>query len=903
MTQDRWDRVKSIFGAALEHSGTERMRFISDACDGDPELERELKVLLSADARVGSFLALSSSATLLAPELNYQSLLLTGEVLANRFRVIRFLGEGGMGQVYEAADLELGSKVAIKVLRPEISSDPRMISRFRREVQLTRRITHPNVCRTFDIERHTRNAAGSTANGAQELTFLTMELLEGQTLAHSLQSHCLTTSDAFPLVQQMSEALSAAHEAGVVHRDFKPSNVLLVPTSKGIRLVVTDFGLARAILSDSSTEGLVSLTGSERLLGTLIYMAPEQLEGHTATRASDIYALGLVLYEMLTGKRPFADEITIAEAAKRLTHAPPPPSSFVPGLDSRWEAAILRCLARRPADRFETVRGFVAALEFDKPRLTRATDHFLPKVAIASRVRAWQGGALVVVVLAILSTALMLRHQRKLTPAPPIFGSSVGESSASRSSIVVLPFSDLTGDKTLDYLSDGLTDDLISSLTSIDGIRVVSRLSAFSFKNSSLPPAKIAEDLKVRHLIQGAVYKEAQKIRITVNLIDAIEDRNLWSSTYEGTIDQIHTVNSQIAKAVVELLRGRLTNDQVAQIGKQYTDSTQAYHLYLRGRHHWRRLTPDEIKLAITYFEEAAKLDNHFALAYSGIADAYSALNDYGGLSPDIALEKARMAAEHSVALDSSLAEAHASLGLALSLSVRPWRDARGTIHHWTEAEASFSEAIRLSPGYGPAHQWYAAYLAKQGRLEEAIREIQSALDREPVAVTVNNVYGWMLFFDKQYDQAIRQAQQTLDLDRTFRHSHLLLARIYEQQGKFEEAINECTISSPLDDDSSTPSSVLGSIYAATGRRQEALAIAEELKRRRLKEHFPASYIASIYARLGDSDNAFLWLRTAYNENDSSVLFVKVHPDYENLRSDPRYVSLLEQLHLTAGSN
>jgi adenylate cyclase len=608
----------------------------------------------------------------------------------------------------------------------------------------------------------------------------------------------------------------------------------------------------------------------------------------------------LVMYETVTGRKPFADVIPLAEAAKRLKENPPSPKSLVSTLDPKWDSVILRCLAIKPENRFASVRDVLPSLS----TATSQSSPFLSTVSTFSKLKPIKrlliSSAFGLLLLIALSIKLILR--------PPVHDSRAGitgppageENSATRSSIVVLPFSDLTGQKAFDFVAEGLTDELITSLTNVDGIRVVSRISSFSFKDTNLSLRDIADKLKVGYLVQGAVYKQGDNLRINVNLIAAADDRNMWSNTYEGNVNDMNRLHAQIAKAIVELLRGRLTNDQVAQLGKQYTLNTDAYRLYLRGRLHWRRLTPEEINKSIAYFKQAIELDDRFALAYAGLADAYSALSDYGGLTPSVAIAKARLAAEQAVRLDESLAEAHASLGLAVSLSVQPWQDAHGLKHNWTEAEASFLRAIRLSPGYGPAHQWYAAYLAKEGRLREAISEIRFALDRDPISIPVNNVYGWMLFFDRQYDLAIKQAEQTLDLDKTFRHSHLLLARIYEQQGRFDMAIAECRISSPQDDDTSTPSSVLGGIYAATGRKQEALKIVAELTARRASEHFPASYVASIYSRLGDRENAFKWIRTAYNENDSSVLFVRVHPDYDGLRSDPQYSALLQELHLNA---
>jgi len=365
MSLARWEAITRIFEAALDQPSSGRAEFVRKTCEDDKELESEVLRLLAADERAGSFLESPVLSTIpRAWSTNLPSLLQPGSVISGRFEILRFLGQGGMGQVYEAFDLELKGRIALKAIRPEISSDQRVLSRFRREVQLTRRITHPNVCRTFDIDRQVSDPGTAVES---DITFLTMELLEGETLADLLRREGgLRTEEALPLVRQMIEALNAAHQVGIVHRDFKPSNVLLVPSNGGCRLVVTDFGLARAILPDgqASAEQLAnSLTDSHALLGTLVYMAPEQLERGEATVASDIYSLGLVMYEMVTGQRPFADPIPFAEAVKRIKQAAPSPKLLVPDLDPTSEAVIRRCLEIEPKDRFESVRQVLEEIE------------------------------------------------------------------------------------------------------------------------------------------------------------------------------------------------------------------------------------------------------------------------------------------------------------------------------------------------------------------------------------------------------------------------------------------------------------------------------------------------------------------------------------------------------------
>src|ERR1700683_620235 len=430
MTSTRWALVTRIFDSPLHQPQSVRNDFVRRECNGDRELEAQVLRLLAADQQAGSFLE-SPALTTVAARSFPLSLLSTGSVASGRFEILRFIGQGGMGQVYEALDLELKARVALKVIRPDISSDPRMLSRFRREVQLTRRITHPNVCRTFDIERHS-----SSAGDGGDLTFLTMELLEGETLADRLHREGrLTTAAALPLVMQMVEALSAAHGVGIIHRDFKPSNVLLVPSdtsaSASPRVVVTDFGLARALVPDGKISGdhaATSLPGNQGLMGTLIYMAPEQFERSEATVASDIYSLGLVLYEMVTRQRPFADPIPFAEAIKRLKQPAPLASSLAPEVPAAWDAVISRCLAIEAKDRFQNVRQVAEALRDPVADALLSPVHGAvtePKPAHPSLRRKILTTAVIVVVVVSLSVIAFRHYWMKGEEAKLAEGSTV----------------------------------------------------------------------------------------------------------------------------------------------------------------------------------------------------------------------------------------------------------------------------------------------------------------------------------------------------------------------------------------------------------------------------------------------------------------------------------------------
>jgi serine/threonine protein kinase len=514
-----------IFESATEKPPSVQRDFVRKACEGDAELESEVLKLLAADEKAGSFLESPVISILTRPSpFDPPPLLKDGSVVCGRFKILRFIGQGGMGQVYEALDLELKEKIALKAIRPDISTNPGVISRFRREVQLTRRITHPNVCRTFDIDRHTFASGDGIEN---DITFLTMELLEGETLADLLhRKGRLTTDEALPLVLQMIEAMVAAHSVGIVHRDFKPANVLLVPSNNGLRVVVTDFGLARAVLPDGKMpeeQTTHPLTGGEGLVGTLAYMAPEQLERGETTAATDIYALGLVMYEMVTGERPFADPIPFAEGAKRLRQPAPSPKLVAPDLEPRWEAVICRCLEAKPEERFKTAGGvadsFSEAAHTVDPSVPASGGPSQP-LHKPNRSQDGRPRFLIIAVCSILLLMSLLgvfiRHYMR-RPTPIQF--------AERDWILVTDFTNQTGEKVFDRVVRDLT---VQSLSQSSYLNIVPRLSALEaanrtgLKDVNSIDEKLGRELCLREnynaLITGGIAKEAANYVITITV-------------------------------------------------------------------------------------------------------------------------------------------------------------------------------------------------------------------------------------------------------------------------------------------------------------------------------------------------------------------------------------------------
>jgi eukaryotic-like serine/threonine-protein kinase len=650
MTSNRWEQIKEIFDAALEQPESGRVAFVSSACKGDGELEATLRDLLAAYGRAGSFLEkpAPTPASLQQPSTQTNHTLSAGSVVSQRFRILRFLGEGGMGQVYEALDTELDCRVALKTIRPDISADQRVLSRFKQEVQLSRRITHPNVCRMFDIQRHVPADADGTASG---FTFLTMELLAGETLADMLdRRRRLSTAEALPLVLQMIEALSAAHQAGVVHRDFKPGNVMLVPTNSTIRVVVTDFGLARAVLPDGQTsaaQAARTVTGNAGPIGTLVYMAPEQLERGEATPASDIYALGLVMYEMVTGQRPFADPIPFAEASKRTKQAAPSPRILVPDLDPAWEGAIGRCLEREPEARFESAHAVAASISGSEqvivPIACARSEPIRDWVLPNKRRRHLWTISIVSLLLVVSLLGLSLRYYLR-RPAPIQF--------AERDWILVTDFANQTGEKVFDRV---VRDLAVQSLSQSTYVNVVPRLSTLEaakrtgLKEVNSIDEKLGRELCLREsykaLLSGNIFKNGSRYTIAMRVEVPGKDSASMSDTEtiqspDELLAAVDRMTARIRRMLGESLSKIETNTKpLAQVTTSSLEALQRYSaaidLYRQG----------EYERCIALANDAVERDSNFAMAHLLLAEAYQQLGNENKSHSQV--ELARAALDH----------------------------------------------------------------------------------------------------------------------------------------------------------------------------------------------------------------------------------------------------------------
>ncbi len=825
MTSARWELIKEIFDTALEQPESGRDAFVSSACKGDGELEVTLRDLLSAHGRAGSFLEkpAPTPASLQPPQARTNNTLSEGTIVSQRFRILRFLGEGGMGQVYEALDTELDCRVALKTIRPDISADQKVVSRFKQEVQLTRRITHPNVCRMFDIQRHVPADGDGTESG---FTFLTMELLAGETLADMLlRRGRLTTGEALPPVLQMIEALSAAHATGIVHRDFKPGNVILAPSSAGVRVVVTDFGLARAVLPDGQTLAVQvarTMTGNEGLIGTLVYMAPEQLERGEATTASDIYALGLVMYEMVTGQRPFADPIPFAEASKRTKQPAPSPRLYAPDLDPKWEAAICRCLEGEPRARPQSARQVGEEITLggrDRSSVSRAQElHDRPEGAVA-RMRPQRkkmiGIAVLLSAVALFSILFRLYQVR------------VDSKLAGGATVLLTEMQNSTGDKRFDDTTELIRHQLLQSpyFSLLDRDTVQMTLEQMKLRpDSPLNPTNargVALRKGVPRIIFGAVSRVGDSYILDIDIEqpdnDTSRSRAQWENHWTWNMssgnsdkeipggflravrDGSDWIRSRVGESANDIARFDTPPQDVT------TDNWEALSEFAQAE---KFKAAGQVDNAIVALRNAVAADPHFALAYMRLGDVLVSVSRFDEGYRTYQLAKAqeqqqRLTTREKLRLDGIYALDTEDFETA-DTSFRKYTaeyqsDYLGWFYRATpllmrgkveEAITSLKTAAMLEPTkmFPPAH--IARFNLISGNFDEASKWIQRLRDIG-YPEDADRIEGQSDFLQGRYQQAQDRFAKLKDSKNPLyrSYSYSLLARLFAEQGQYQNAL------------------------------------------------------------------------------------------------------------------
>jgi serine/threonine-protein kinase len=778
------------------------------------------------------------------------------------------LGEGGMGVVYRARDLTLHRDVALKFLAIDALGDAAAREHILQEARTISALNHPNICTIYEIGE------------AEGRPYLAMEFIEGHTLAQEITSAGMATDVLVRYGMQMADALAHAHERGVVHRDFKSGNVIVTPSG---RLKVLDFGLAKRVeqkASEDTTRFDQSWDEQHSITGTLPYMAPELLQGKEADARSDIWALGVVLYEMAVGRRPFRGGTAYELSAAILRE---PPTLIAPPLQPVLQSVIDKCLDKDPGQRYHSGGEVRAALE---AAATASKSERIPVAALAvqetsgraarAQRRLRYGAGLLIAVVAALAVVVW-RADRPQRPAVPATGAI--------KSLAVLPLENLSGDPAQDYFSDGMTDELITNLAHINALRVISRTSVMHYKGTTKTLPEIASELHVDAIVEGSVLRDGSHLRVTAQLINAPTDTHIWAQSYQRDLQDVLAVQEEVARTIASEIRVKVTPEEQIRLAKTRSTSFAAHDAYLRGRYHLRQGTEDQMREAKTNFEQALNLDPNYAPAYAGLADYYWLTNE---LAPSVAMPKAKEYVKKALALDDNLTDAHATFA-----SIKSYGD-----WDWTGAEQEFKRTIELSPSDADAHRIYALFLSEMGRHEQALREIHTAQDLDPLSAETSLAVGWTLYYDRQYAQAIEQCRKILDLDSKSLSARDCLGSSYLATAAYDQALDNFRALAADSGNDPLRLSSLGSAYALSGKKVEAHRVLVEMEGAAKRHYVPPFLLALVHASLGEKDKAFLWLEKAYNQHDSYLVRLKVEPTLDPLRNDPRFADLLRRMNL-----
>ncbi|HEX8249658.1 MAG TPA: protein kinase [Pyrinomonadaceae bacterium] len=842
-----------------------------------------------------------------------------------RYAVLSLIGKGGMGEVYLAQDKSLNRKVALKILSAKFAGDDDLLRRFEREAETASALNHPNILTVYEFGKE------------DGLHFITTEFVEGETLREKLKRERLSVPEILNIAEQTASALAAAHSAGIIHRDVKPENIML--RADGL-VKVLDFGLAKFVEKaeehdpDAVTQPYVH-TQPGTVMGTVFYMSPEQARGKQIDERSDVWSLGVILYEMTTSQLPFQDETASDVIASILKSNPAPITHHAKDAPRELSNIIMKALRKDSSERYQKmsemlgeIKDFRQELEFEAKRLGKSgvvtqnnlqqngyrtlssmrSQQFATRIdattnapsipappkkyglpvlifsaaACLATLFAWQTGktdgvfnpALMVLIIALIAGAYLMYSA--------YFRFAGG---ADYRSIAVLPLGNSGGDAEMEYLSEGISESLINNLSQLPDVKVIARSSSFKYKYNAENLREIAKTLNVATILTGWVMRRGENLQISVELINARDNTQIWGEQYSRRADDLLVIQSDISREIADKLHPRLTLSEQKQLVRHETKNSVAYELLLKGRFYRAKGGTESRKRAVEYFNEAIAVDPNYALAYAELAFTYRILVGSGSLDPKEFTPKAEAAALKALELDETLADAHFALAF---LKINAWE--------WAEAEFEFKRAIELNPNLARAYIGYSGYLSRTGRHDEAVAEIRRAKELDPLSTIINGNYGLVLYFAGRYDEAIKILRETLEFDPNFSFAHLYLGYNYSANGMFAEAIEAYRKAFSLGQETPSNKIYLGAAYARAGERDKAQAILSELETG--ESYVSPAELAVLYTALGDREKAFASLEKAFALHDLQLQYLATDPAFKSLRDDSRFTDLLKKIGL-----
>jgi len=774
----------------------------------------------------------------------------------SHYRILEKLGAGGMGEVYLAEDTQLGRTVALKILPPEFASDAERMRRFVHEAKSASALNHPHVAHIYEI---------GEAGGVR---FIAMEYVGGQTLASRIAGPPFDQAELLELALQIVDALGEAHSKHITHRDIKPANIMITPRGQA---KVLDFGLAKLSRPEGSGPSSILNTESKTdpgvVMGTVQYMSPEQALGKNVDHRSDLFSLGVVLYQMTTSRLPFSGGTT-SETIDRIVHAQPEAiARFNYGVSPELERIVRKCLEKDRDRRYQSAQDLWVDLSNLRrdcgPVQVSTGERTLP----ARRWGRWVLAATAVLVVAAVAAIYML----------PRRGESID-------SLAVLPFVNTGADPDTEYLSEGITETLINNLSQIPELRVIARSTVFAYKGRNVDPRQAGSDLKVGAILTGKVSQRGDTLFVQAELVDVREGLQLWGQQYNRKKSDLLAIQEEISREISEKLRLKLTPEKTERVARRPTDNQQAFDLYLRARFLWNKGTEDATNRAIELFQQALAIDPDYALAWAGLADCYAWLTDTFR-APQETMPKAKAAIDKALALNENLAEAHSALGI-----VKLWYEL-----DYPAARKEFERAIELNPNYSTARDAYGWYLSASGQLQKAEAQYERAQQLDPLSLISKVDAAMPMYFGRDYDRSLAQVRRALDLEPNFFLAHYVLGMNCVEKGEFDKAIAAFERCYQLEKQPWMLAGI-GFGYARAGKKQRAMQVISELENWSKIRHVSAGDIALVYVGLADKERALEWLEKAYQGRSQWMLFLKMGPMFDGLRADPRFQDLVRRV-------